>query len=202
MIQHIEINKSKKDRPNINLTVTRCEPNIWQDLGFEKHHYLTPSLNKSCKCLLFQWNDVPVAFVALLNTPRKGVRFGHAISRIVILPEFQGLGLSTFLLNFCGGILKSLSDEHFLYIKTIHDKMGESLERNVNWSPTSYNGKMRNENAITAEGNKYKNRLQRKSYCFKYIGDAIYGYEELLSPINDLRDKKNTSYKQLTLNLY
>ncbi len=200
MIQHIEIDKSKKEKPIINLTVTRVEANVWNDLGFEKYHYLTPTLNKSCKCLLFMWNDIPVAFVALLNTPRKGVRFGHAISRIVILPDFQGLGLSTYLLNFCGGILKSLSDKHFLYIKTIHDKMGEALERNTNWTPTSYNGKIRNENAITAEGERYKNRLARKSYCFKYIGGAIYGYEKLLLPINELREKKKTN-KQLTLDL-
>lgn len=158
--------------------------------GFDKHHYLTESLNKSCKCLLFMWNSVPVGFVGILNTPRKGMPNGCAISRIVIHPDYQGLGLSSRILNFCGGILKSLGDDYHLYIKTIHEKMGEALERNTTWNPTSYNGKQRKK--VNFEDGKYNNRLDRKSYCFKYVGEPIYGYENLLRPINDLRkEKKN-----------
>lgn len=71
MIKNILIDKCKKCKPNINLTVVRCEPNIWKDLNIFKHHYLTESLNKSCKCLLFMWDGVPVGFVGILNTPRK-----------------------------------------------------------------------------------------------------------------------------------
>lgn len=158
--------------------------------GFDKHHYLTESLNKSCKCLLFMWNSVPVSFVGILNTPRKGMPNGCAISRIVIHPDYQGLGLSSRILNFCGGILKSLGDDYHLYIKTIHEKMGEALERSTTWNPTSYNGKQRKK--VNFEDGKYNNRLDRKSYCFKYVGEPIYGYENLLKPINDLRkEKKN-----------
>lgn len=67
--------------------------------------------------------------------------------------------------------------------------MGEYLERSETWSPTSYNGKKRNNKNY--ETGKYDNRLDRKSYCFKYVGEPIYGYEELLKPINDLRKEKN-----------
>lgn len=34
MIKNILINKSKKEKPNINLTVMRVEPNVWKDLRF------------------------------------------------------------------------------------------------------------------------------------------------------------------------
>ena len=187
-MKEILINKNIKDKPKINLTVRRVEAKEWYDLNFYKHHYLTESLNKSCKCLLFLWDDTPVAFVGLLNTPRKGMPYGHSISRIVILPDYQGLGLSSIILNFCGGILKSLGDEYILYIKTIHEKMGAFLEKSKTWSPTSYNGKIRTNTDF--EGEKYKNRLERKSFCFKYIGEPIIGYEELLKPINKLRKNK------------
>ena len=139
------------------------------------------------------WNDMPVGFVGILNSPRKGLRFGHSISRICIHPDYQGLGLSSKMLNFCGGILKSLGDDYHLYIKTIHEKMGEYLERSDTWKPTSYNGKQRKK--VNFEDGKYNNRLDRKSYCFKYVGDAIFGYEELLRPINDLRKEKNERTK-------
>lgn len=111
--------------------------------------------------------------------------WGHSVSRIVIFPDYQGLGLSMKMLNFCGGILKSLGEDYHLYIKTIHEKMGEALERSETWNPTSYNGKKRGNTKF--EEGKYNNRVERKSYCFKYVGKPIYGYEELLKPIKDLR---------------
>ena len=111
----VKINHPKGQRPNIKLTVRRCEPSIWHSLGFSKEHYLTAELNKSCKCLLFEWNNVPVGFVGILNTPRKGIPYGCSVSRIVILPDYQGLGLSTMIFNFIGGIVKSLSDDEHDY---------------------------------------------------------------------------------------
>lgn len=193
----LNINQSTCDKPNIQLTVRRVESSVWKDLQFDKHHYLSADLNKSCKCLLFEWDNTPIAFVGILNTPRKGCRFGHAISRCVILPDYQGLGLSSKIIDFCGGILKSLGDEYYCYLKTIHEKMGGYLTRSEKWQPTSYNGKQRGSEVKVFEGKKYKNRLERISYCFKYSGEAIYGYEELLKPVKELRDKKY----QLTLEL-
>ena len=89
----IFVNHKKGERPYIRLTVRRCEPSVWN--LFRTHHYLTQELNKSCKCLLFEWNGIPIGFVGILNTPRKGIPYGCAISRMVILPDYQGLGLST-----------------------------------------------------------------------------------------------------------
>lgn len=188
MIKNILINKCKKCKPEINLKVQRVEANVWYDLNFANHHYLTEKLNKSCKCFLFTWDDVPVAFVGILNTPSKGRPFNMAISRIVILPEFQGLGLSSKILNFCGGIVKACGEEYNLYIKTIHEKMGEGLERNSLWNPTGYNGKLRKDSNDVS--GKYKKRLQRASYCYRYDGEPLYGYEEIMKPISDLRKIK------------
>ena len=63
--------------------------------------------------------------------------------------------------------------------------MCEGLERSNTWNPTSYNGKTRTNTKF--EEGKYNNRLERKSYCYKYVGEPIYGYEELLKPIAELR---------------
>lgn len=184
------INKSKREKPNINLTVQRVEASEWKNLQFDKHHYLTHELNPSAKCLLFYWNDVPVAFIGILNSPRRGMPNGYSVSRLVIFPDYQGLGLSSIILNFCGGILKSLGDNHVLYMKTIHDKVGNFMSKHSNWEATSYNGKVRSYESTISEGKKYQNRLTRKSYCYKFIGSPIYGYEYLLKPIKELRLNK------------
>lgn len=187
-MKNILIDKIKNKKPTIELTVQRVEPSEWKNLQFDKHHYLTADINKSCKCLVFSWNDVPVAFVGILNTPRKGLPHDMAISRLVILPDYQGLGLSSTILNFCGGIVKSLGEDYRLLIKTIHAKMGKHLTNCEEWEPTAFNGKQRTKTEY--EKGKYNNRFERTSYCFKYVGEAKYGYEELLLPINELRKNK------------
>lgn len=167
------------------LSVVRVESNVWHDLHFDKHHYLSQKLNKSAKCLVFLIENEVCAFIALLNSPRKGKPNGYSISRIVILPDFQGMGLFSIILNFCGGIIKNLGDDFELYIKTVHARAGKSLQHNNNWKPTSYNGKIRK--VSEEEKHKYANRLTRASYCYKYSGQKIDGYEDILLPIGILR---------------
>lgn len=187
----VQIDHKKGERPDIQLTVRRVEPSVWN--LFKAHHYLTAEMNKSCKCLLFEWNGVPVGFVGVLNTPRRGIPYGCSVSRIVVLPDFQGLGLSTIMFNFVGGIIKSLSDEEHeyrLYIKTAHRKFGEALGRNENVRATMFDGKGRDKKAVEHDNHKYRNRLQRVSYCKEYVGKEIDGYQHILKPIGEMRKDK------------
>lgn len=186
-----KVNHPKGQRPYIQLTVRRVEPSVWN--MFKHAHYLTAEMNKSCKCLLFEWDGVPVAFVGILNTPRKGIPYGCSISRIVVAEDYQGLGLSTIIFNFCGGIVKSLSDEEHdyrLYIKTAHRKFGEALSKNPNVRATMFDGKGRDKKAIEHDNHRYRNRLQRVSYCKEYIGDKIDGFQDILRPIGEMRKEK------------
>jgi len=191
-MKYIKVPHKKGEHPKIQLTVRRVESSVFWSFGFAKEHYLTAELNKSCKCLLFEWNGVPVGFVGILNTPRKGIPYGCSVSRIVILPDYQGLGLSTTIFNFVGGIVKSLSDDEHdyrLYIKTAHSKFGEALSRNPNVRGTSFDGKGRDKKS--ADNKRYRNRLTRVSYCKEYIGDKIDGFQDILKPIGELRKLKN-----------
>lgn len=190
-MKQIKIDHPKGQRPNIQLTVRRVESSTWYSLGFYREHYLSAELNKSCKCLLFEWNNIPVAFVGILNTPRKGIPYGCSISRIVVHSDYQGLGLSTIIFNFVGGIVKSLSDDEHdyrLYIKTAHSKFGQALSRNPNVRGTVFDGKGRDKKS--ADNQRYRNRLTRVSYCKEYIGGKIDGFKDMLKPIGELRKNK------------
>lgn len=192
----VKVNHPKGQRKKIQLTVRRVEASVFYSCGFAQHHYLTTKINKSCKCLLFEWNRVPVAFAAILNSPRGNCRWAMSMSRLVVLPDYQGLGLSTVIFNFCGGIVKSLSDDkhdyHF-YIKTAHSKLGKALDHNPNARPTIKDKKTTDEYSAKHDS-KYANRLTRRSYSKEYIGEPIYGYEELLAPIAELRKKRSQSH--------
>lgn len=184
----IHIEHPKGQRPHIQLTVRRVEPSVWY--LFKKEHYLSAELNKSCKCLLFEWDGVPVAFVGIINTPRIRMRYAMAISRLVILPDYQGLGLSTLIFNFVGGIVKSLSDEEHdyrLFIKTAHRKFGEALSRNPKVRSTANHLKK----PTRPTDARYRHRLSRRSYCYEYIGDKIDGFQDILRPIGEMRKNKN-----------
>jgi len=170
-------------RPNIELQVSRVESNTW-DL-FKEHHYLTENVNKSCKFLLFTWNDKPVGIVAMINQPRKGCPNGFAISRVVILPDFQGMGLGAKICEFSASLFVAQGGK--VYIKTINPALGVYHNNSENWRGTSMNGKIRRSSSQKSDSSA-KNRLQRASYCHEYVGEGLSGYEELLKPIKEMRD--------------
>lgn len=179
----------RQSRPKINLQVSRCESKTY-DL-FKKHHYMTQAVNKAFKFILFEWNDKPIAIAVIGMQTSGGISNAYRDSRIVVLPDYQGLGIGTSVSNFIGAICKNIGYRYFT--KTIHPALGEYRNANVKiWKPTMYNGKQRDKKR---EDKKYLNYQFRKSYCHEYIGNAIDGYDELLRSISVMRDLKQ--YKLL-----
>lgn len=182
---HKLIHHPKGVKPIINLTIQRVEPSAWE--MFKKHHYLTEEINKSCKCFIFRWNSQIVGFVGILNTPRKGCPNAVAISRLVVLPDYQGMGIGKQIAKTISAILKN--EGYLIYIKTVNDALGKSFENDTyNWRPTAYNGKIRKNSEY--ETGKYNNRLVRKSYCYAYEGEPLDGFSEILLPIAEMRKIK------------
>ena len=175
----------RQGRPQIELSVSRVEADTW-DI-FKKHHYLTENINKSCKCLLFKWGEKPVGFLGMINQPNKGKPTAMGISRVVILPDYQGMGLGVKISEFCSAIFKG-SGACNVYIKTINPALGEYMEKSPNWKPTGYNGKIRKD---PGSNERAKNRLSRRSYNFEYVGGIIEEYNELLLPIKEMRENIN-----------
>jgi ABC-type lipoprotein export system ATPase subunit/GNAT superfamily N-acetyltransferase len=176
----------RQGRPQIELQISRVEPETWD--FFKKHHYLTEDLNKSAQCILFEWNEKPIGICCVLNTPRKGMGEAMAISRIVILPDYQGLGLGSKLSSFIGQIYKNKGNR--IFIKTANPALGEYFNKSDKWRGTSNNGK--GKPASSFDTLKYKNRLTRISYSHEYIGESIIGFEDLLLPINEMREINQT----------
>ncbi|MDA7950033.1 MAG: GNAT family N-acetyltransferase [Pirellulaceae bacterium] len=84
-----------RQRPPIELEIVRCRQTLWSI--FSKHHYLNHNIPQSATCYLATWDDQPVAFCAVVGMfGRKGRK---RISRIVTLPDYQGLGIGSSLLE-------------------------------------------------------------------------------------------------------
>lgn len=90
-----QLARGRLRRPGINLTVRRTTARAWR--LFRRHHYLSANIHRACRCYVAEWDDRPVAFVATL------AQFGHVgvrrISRAVVLPDFQGVGIGGAVLR-------------------------------------------------------------------------------------------------------
>ncbi|NQT15538.1 MAG: GNAT family N-acetyltransferase [Planctomycetes bacterium] len=82
-------------RPPIELEIFRCRRCAWQ--MFARHHYLSGSLSKGARCFLSLWEGVPVAFCATVTLIGRKNRW--RVSRIVTLPDYQGIGIGTCILE-------------------------------------------------------------------------------------------------------
>jgi ABC-type lipoprotein export system ATPase subunit len=175
----------RQGKPKIELSVSRVEFETWN--FFKKHHYLTEDVSKSCKFFLFEWNGIPVAINVVIPQPSGHFNNGVRESRIVVLPDYQGLGLGYKISEFTASIYKQSGYRYFT--KTVHPALGKYRNKNKNnWKGTSKNGK-KPEAQNNMGSMKGWNVFVRTSYCHEYIGESISGYEELLLPINEIRSK-------------
>jgi len=114
-------------RPPISLSLFRCEHSAWR--LFAKHHYLTGDLHKGAHCYLALWRDRPVAFCATMPSLAKARR--RRISRLVTLPDYQGVGIG-------GAVLDAVADLYAaqgirMNITTSHPAMIHRLGASPRW---------------------------------------------------------------------
>jgi energy-coupling factor transporter ATP-binding protein EcfA2 len=171
----------RQGRPQITLQVSRVESETWD--FFKKHHYLTEEVNKSCKFFLFEWNYKPVGIVVVATNPSGTVRNSFRLSRTVVLPDYQGIGIGSRISEFICSITKGR-----VFTKTVNPALGEYRNKSKNWKPTSKHLKTLKGQRKESGENVWTTKT-RPSYCHEYIGESISGYEELLLPINEMRSK-------------
>lgn len=101
---------------------------------------MNSDITVSAQCFeLFNDNE-PIGFIAYLNQPTKDKFYGKyavkRITRLVILPDYQGVGLGTKLLNFMGKYLKEKG--YMCSINTTAKNLIFALSRSKKWSMRSY----------------------------------------------------------------
>jgi GNAT superfamily N-acetyltransferase len=92
---------------------------MWQT--FREHHYLNSEcLGAGARCYVAKLGDKPVAFIAVAHVHML-VRY-FRVSRLVVLPDYQGIGVGKRLLNFVAEHYTSQLPEVPFYLKqAIHN---------------------------------------------------------------------------------
>lgn len=184
----------RQPRPQIELSVFRTTCDTWD--RFKKYHYMTSALNEAATCFVFTWNNKLVAFESILPLPNGSYKNAYREHRLVVLPDFQGFGIGSKVSEWVGGIL--LNENKTFYCKTVNPALGIYRQNSPSWKQTGkymkYEKQERCEKSYNMMGG-----LTRPSFCHKYVGEPISGFENLLWPIDKVR-YNNSMKGQLTLN--
>ncbi len=117
-------------RPPIRLEIVRSKREAWR--LFARHHYLSGSLCAMTECFLGLWNGDPVSFCGLTGV------YGHKgqkrVTRVVTLPDFQGIGIGGAMLR---GVAEIQRRRGFVTrITTSHPAMIAHLKQSADWEAT------------------------------------------------------------------
>lgn len=151
---------------------------------------MSEDLNKSAICYVITWNDKPVSFVAILPFPGVGDAKTRRISRIVTLPDFQGLGIGKKIVDYFSSLYYKIDSQ--MYIRTINPALGISLSKDENWMAT-----MSNMKANFCNDTSGRKLLNRPSYSFKYIGKKSTDSENII--IFNAEAWKDVSQNQISM---
>lgn len=103
---------------------------------FEKYHYLSNQHNNAAKVFLAFINNQLAGFISILHFPHPKAKNIKKVHRLVVLPDFQGIGIGLRLLNEVGQIYKN---EGFRYtIVTSQPSLINSLKNDSKWICSHY----------------------------------------------------------------
>jgi hypothetical protein len=161
-----EYARGSLQRPDVHLKVFRTKYEAWH--LFSKYHYLSGDLNKAARCFMATWNDVPVAFCAILAMPNPYKKNCWRASRTVVLPDYQGLGIGVKLSDYMGSLVKAGGGVY--YSKTIHPALIAHRLKSGKWKETSHSRQARNpSNESMQKRNWFVS--PRFCYAFEYTGE-------------------------------
>jgi ABC-type lipoprotein export system ATPase subunit/GNAT superfamily N-acetyltransferase len=125
----------KKNRPEIKFEIYQsADKGIWK--MFSKYHYLSHSHNNAANVYVAMVNDQIAGFISVLHFPHPKVKNMKKVHRLVILPDYQGVGIGGILLNHIGDVYK-INKQRF-NITTSAPSLIHSLKISTKWITTRF----------------------------------------------------------------
>jgi GNAT superfamily N-acetyltransferase len=137
---------------------------MWQ--MFRQYHYLNGSLGAGVRCYTAVYQGKPVAFVAVACVRMKAKYY--RVSRLVVLPDCQGIGVGKRLLNFIAELYSSQTKMPF-YILTSNPQIIRGGMKNWKVPRFGHASKGREDTKINHE---IKHSLSRRriTASIMYVG--------------------------------
>lgn len=129
---------------------------MWQ--VFRQYHYLSGSLPSTARCYTAIYQDRPIAFIAVVSIRMKAKYY--RVSRLVVLPDYQGICIGKRLLNFVAELYTSQTKMPF-YILTSNPQIARGNLGNWRVKRFGHGSNGREDSRINRElaGSNAKKRL-------------------------------------------
>ena len=136
---------------------------------FRKHHYLSADFNKASEMFLIYWENTLVGMCSVLPMPCGTSKYSFRQHRLVILPDYQGLGIGSKINDFMGNYYINNGNKYF--IRTTHVRLNRHMKNSPNWKETNQSGKIRSKSDIERNiKNSFMSGDQRIAGSFEYVG--------------------------------
>lgn len=157
---------------------------------------MTNKITKFMTCFIVYWNGKEVGFISFIPM-LSSVEKRYRITRIVVLPDFQGLGISKIILETFGAMYKAKGI--IVTIRTIHQGLGMYFENSYNWNALSTNKLKTKTETNTLKNNAGKGKnltfIGREAFSYKYVGKEDCD-NEIINISKDVY--KDISFNQLS----
>lgn len=163
--------RSLRRRPALDVEIARVDHSAWK--LFAPFHYLTADLHKSAACYVMFVEGVPASFAAVLHRPHSKVDDVKGVSRLVTLPDYQGLGLAMILAERLGAAHKTMG--HRLRTYPAHPSLVRSFDRSPCWVLKKEPGKFGLSRKASTKStlNETATFGGRPNAVFEFKGDAM-----------------------------
>tara|TARA_R110000803_G_scaffold178491_1_gene240902 strand:- start:826 stop:1893 length:1068 start_codon:yes stop_codon:yes gene_type:complete len=126
-------------RPKIDVHIRKAKQSEWEQ--FMDFHYLSHKHNNAAHKYIAEINDVAAAWCSVLHFPHPYIKNMKRIHRIVVKPDYQGIGLGRKLLTY---IAKKYKDDKFrISLVTSSPAFVHGLQSNKNWVMTRKPGRLK-----------------------------------------------------------
>lgn len=111
-----------------------------------------------------------MAMFSVLNMPSGTNKYVFRVHRTVVLPDYQGLGIGTILLDWFGQ--KYLENGEKLFIRSSHVRLAKHCRRCGKYKESGTSERIRNpKSSYGTQAAKYKaTDFKRAAYSFEYVG--------------------------------
>lgn len=162
--------RSLQRRPTLDVTISRVPYSAWK--LFAPFHYMSADLNPSARCFALFVSDRIASIAAVLNRP---ISRGEnslpimGLSRLVTLPDWQGLGLAMILSERLAAMYASVGKRFRTY--PAHPALVRSYQRAECYRQIKSAGNFSTRN--TTSDSRMGQFGGRPCAVFEYIGPAM-----------------------------
>lgn len=166
--------RSLQRRPSVDIEIVRASSAAWR--WFAPHHYLSAELHPASRCFVGLVGGRPAAFAALLHMPHPKAKDIFRLHRLVVMPDFQGLGLGAHsFTGQIGALCRSVGVR--MSVTTSHPALMRAWAKSPRWKMTAapalgtkHGGAARN--ATIAKMNQHGSSRRRVA-SFQYVGPSL-----------------------------